>query len=161
MCGQPLAALPTSTNTFAKHLRNPGLTTFVHVFLIKGKRMGRIGGALIGMTALFLGGCATRPMELAGATCTEREGPEGLVRICETQTQVTVENLAVAPAPVVARDEEAPRSLGLTHGRAADMLAAGSTAAPRTHGKDVCAIDRKRLKQILARRIARRLLADL
>ncbi len=121
--------------------------------------MGRIGGALIGMTALVLGGCATRPMDLAGASCAEREGPAGLVRICETPTQVTVEQIGAAP--VVARDEESPKLLGLTRGRAADLLAENAANAPRSRGKDVCALDRRRLKQMLARRLDRKLLADL
>lgn len=108
------------------------------------------------VAAVALAGCASRPLSMVGAVCTDRDGPGGLARICETATQVTVEQTTPAEAPIVARDPE-PRLLGLTEGKTATRIIAD---ARRAHGGS-CSVDPKALRALLARYIARKLLADL
>ncbi|MFV0280227.1 MAG: hypothetical protein ACK5JM_05630 [Rhodoblastus sp.] len=105
--------------------------------------------------ALALTGCAGRPFSMAAANCTERMTPSGPARICETATQVTVEQ-GQDEGQIVARDPE-PRMLGLSEGAAADRIIA---SASREHAGR-CTIDREMLRETLSRYIARKLLADL
>lgn len=114
--------------------------------------MARKPFIFLAFAAVVLTGCAGRPFSVAGAVCAERETESGTVRICETANHVTVEG----GEPIVARDPD-PRILGLTEGAAADRI----IASARRGRAGSCSVDRRALRAMLARHIARKLLADL
>lgn len=118
--------------------------------------MKRKAHICLAFAAAVLTGCAGRPFSIAGAVCSDRDGPNGPVRICETATQVVVEQEARNEDRIVARDPE-PRLLGLTEGAAADRI----IASARGGRPGRCSIDRRALKETLARQIARKLLDDI
>ena len=118
--------------------------------------MKRKAHICLAFAAFALAGCAGRPLTIAGAVCAERDTANGSVRICETATQVVVEQETPGEGRVVASDPE-PRLLGLTEGAAADQI----IASARRDRPASCSVDRRALREMLARRIARKLLADL
>lgn len=118
--------------------------------------MKRKAHICLAFAALALTGCAGRPLSITGAVCADRDSPNGPVRICETATQVVVEQEARGEGRIVASDPE-PRMLGLTEGAAADKI----IASARRDRPGRCSIDRRALRDMLARQIARKLLADL
>lgn len=118
--------------------------------------MKRKAHICMAFAAVALAGCAGRPLSIAGAVCVDRDSPSGPARICETATQVVVEQEERGEGRIVASDPQ-PRLLGLTEGAAADRI----IASARRDRPGRCSVDRRALREILAREIARKLLADL
>jgi hypothetical protein len=122
--------------------------------------MTRAGCIFIGLIVLPLAGCAGRTADFAVRDCSDHTTSTDVARVCETPTTVTIEHFEPRPAPIVARDpeQETPdRILGLAHGETAERL----VAASRKPAVRACGLDRRRLKDMLARKLVRKLLADL